>query len=195
MRTSASAQGCLFLLDHSTCGANNNKKGPDGVWYCRAHANTKLGLITRKPGGSTIPRKHVRLHCKRPAAALLAPVFSLRQCSDQMRKTCAYIIPGKGQCRSLVRTSARCMIDGEWYCKAQGAVLHKGRRYAPRAAIMQIEAHRDDLLEAFNVGPMAEICPHCNAFMFEGEKVGHDGHFNLCCGNGKLRFLWGGGRE
>ena len=60
---------------------------------------------------------------------------------------------------------------------------------------MSIDEYRDDDVETFQLRPMEAKCEYCEAQMFWEEGVGADGHFRMCCANGKLKHFWQGCQE
>ncbi|CAK0895135.1 unnamed protein product [Prorocentrum cordatum] len=184
--------GCPGLLGQLPCQRPLKKKGPDEKWYCTAHANELFGKRTRASSGATIPTAPARRRRigKRPAACFLQPLVPMTTSANQSRARCLYVDVA-GPCTLRARTEAQCCVDGRSYCMAaHAAAVRRDRGVASVAAIMPIEDYDDASIEPFVLAPMADECPHCRALMFTEERTGADSHFNLCCSNGKLKYLW-----
>ena len=122
--------------------------------------------------------KRIRCHYKRPASEAV------------VQPTCPYISPDGVPCGFPSQSNKMFIVDNVHYCRAHAKQLRHSVSHASRAALLTIDDYTNASVDTFSVGPLDQICPYCSALMFAAERVGRDGHFNLCCSNGKLRYLW-----
>ena len=128
----------------------------DGLAYCLKHGHEQQGNRT----------KNAR-----------APLEQLVAQKNQKRAFCQWA--GHPTCKA----GAHFRVGGP-----RGLLLckkHAREHVGYRNVFVNIDDYRDDMFEIHNAGEMDQECPYCHAWNFDGERVGLDKHFNLCCQNGK----------
>ena len=135
---------CPAVENGKVCGKPAKKLGSDNVLYCKKHANDQRGIRTRQPSGRSIPRKRIRLTCKRPASCLLAPQAAMQRIGNQFRSTCPYVTPGVGQCQKLPRRNAEHLWEGQFYCTEHVVKLKRELGAASKLAVCSIDNYTDE---------------------------------------------------